>query len=65
MIGLGYVDLPLAVDFGKKRSVNAFDIHTLRVSELQFGQRVGWSSFAQSSKRLKYFLTAQESDTRQ
>ena len=38
IIGLGYVGLPLAVEFGKKRSVIGFDINTKRVSELQAGQ---------------------------
>ncbi len=38
ILGLGYVGLPLAVEFGKKRSVTAFDINTDRVSELQSGQ---------------------------
>ncbi len=38
IIGLGYVGLPLAVEFGKKRSVTAFDINTDRVAELQSGR---------------------------
>ncbi len=38
IIGLGYVGLPLAVEFGKKRSVIGFDINTKRVAELQAGQ---------------------------
>ena len=38
ILGLGYVGLPLAVEFGKKRSVTAFDINTDRVAELQSGQ---------------------------
>lgn len=37
ILGLGYVGLPLAVEFGKKRSVTAFDINTDRVAELQSG----------------------------
>ncbi|SUV70107.1 hypothetical protein [Bordetella avium] len=28
VVGLGYVGLPLAVEFGKKRSVIGFDINT-------------------------------------
>jgi len=35
IIGLGYVGLPLAVEFGKKRKVIGFDIDTKRVQELQ------------------------------
>ena len=35
VIGLGYVGLPLAVEFSKHRSISAFDIDKLRVTELQ------------------------------
>lgn len=38
IIGLGYVGLPLAVEFGKQRPVIGFDISCKRVSELQSGQ---------------------------
>ncbi|MDI3453002.1 Vi polysaccharide biosynthesis UDP-N-acetylglucosamine C-6 dehydrogenase TviB [Acinetobacter sp. V89_4] len=38
IIGLGYVGLPLAVEFGKKVSVNGFDIHQKRIDELKSGQ---------------------------
>ncbi|WP_432786280.1 UDP-N-acetyl-D-glucosamine 6-dehydrogenase [Oligella sp. MSHR50489EDL] len=37
VIGLGYVGLPLAVEFGKKRSVIGFDINRQRVEELKGG----------------------------
>lgn len=37
VIGLGYVGLPLAVEFGKKRSVIGFDINARRIAELQAG----------------------------
>jgi len=37
IIGLGYVGLPLAVEFGKKRSVLGFDINADRIRELQAG----------------------------
>ena len=37
IIGLGYVGLPLAVEFGKKFSVLGFDINKKRISELQNG----------------------------
>lgn len=37
VIGLGYVGLPLAVEFGKHRSVVGFDINKNRVSELLSG----------------------------
>ena len=38
IIGLGYVGLPLAAEFGKKRSVLGFDINAARVAELQAGR---------------------------
>ncbi len=38
VIGLGYVGLPLAVEFGKKRPVLGFDINQNRIAELQAGQ---------------------------
>lgn len=38
IIGLGYVGLPLAVEFGKQRSVIGFDINPTRVAELQSGK---------------------------
>ena len=37
IIGLGYVGLPLAVEFGKHRNVIGFDINTKRISELESG----------------------------
>jgi len=38
VIGLGYVGLPLAVEFGKRRPVIGFDINPQRIAELQAGQ---------------------------
>ncbi len=37
VVGLGYVGLPLAVEFGKKREVLGFDINQKRIAELQSG----------------------------
>ncbi|NCG10680.1 MAG: nucleotide sugar dehydrogenase [Alphaproteobacteria bacterium] len=37
VIGLGYVGLPLAVEFGKKRSVVGYDVNLDRVAELRSG----------------------------
>ena len=37
IIGLGYVGLPLAVEFGKRRDVLGFDINPARIAELQAG----------------------------
>lgn len=38
VIGLGYVGLPLAVEFGKHREVVGFDINPARIKELQSGR---------------------------
>ena len=37
IVGLGYVGLPLAVEFGKKYSVVGFDLHQERIEELRNG----------------------------
>ena len=37
VIGLGYVGLPLAVEFGKKRPVIGYDINERRIAELSAG----------------------------
>ncbi len=37
IIGLGYVGLPLALEFGRARSVVGFDINQVRVDELKSG----------------------------
>lgn len=38
VVGLGYVGLPLAVEFGKHRSVVGFDINAARIAELRSGK---------------------------
>jgi UDP-N-acetyl-D-galactosamine dehydrogenase len=38
VVGLGYVGLPLAVEFGKQYSTVGFDINTARLAELQEGR---------------------------
>ena len=38
IIGLGYVGLPLAVEFGKVRPVLGFDINQVRIAELKSGK---------------------------
>ena len=37
VIGLGYVGLPLAIEFGKKYHIIGFDISKQRIAELQLG----------------------------
>ena len=57
VIGLGYVGLPLAVEFGKRRAVVGFDIKASRIAELQAGKdstlEVGQEEF-QSVRQLKF-----------
>ena len=38
IIGLGYVGLPLAVEFAKKFPVIGFDIDKKRINDLKFGK---------------------------
>lgn len=38
VVGLGYVGLPLAVEFGKKRKVVGFDVKRKRIEALRFGE---------------------------
>ncbi len=37
IVGLGYVGLPLAVEFGKRYPTVGFDINTVRIQALQAG----------------------------
>jgi UDP-N-acetyl-D-glucosamine/UDP-N-acetyl-D-galactosamine dehydrogenase len=37
IIGLGYVGLPLALEFAKKRKVIGFDVNKKRIEELKSG----------------------------
>lgn len=38
IVGLGYVGLPLAVEFGRKRTVVGFDINQRRINDLKAGK---------------------------
>ena len=38
VVGLGYVGLPLAVEFGKKIPTIGFDISSARIAELEQGR---------------------------
>ncbi len=38
VVGLGYVGLPLAVEFGKRYATLGFDIHSRRIDELRAGR---------------------------
>jgi UDP-N-acetyl-D-galactosamine dehydrogenase len=40
VVGLGYVGLPLAVEFGRKRPVIGFDINARRIEQLRSGEDI-------------------------
>lgn len=73
VIGLGYVGLPLAVEFGKKRPTLGFDIRPERVEELRSGRdatrevdplelaqakNLSFSSAPADLKTCRYFIVA-------
>ncbi len=63
IIGLGYVGLPLALEFAKIRSVIGFDINELRIKELNSGLDRNLEfdkKKLKSSKKLKFTNSAEE-----
>lgn len=63
VIGLGYVGLPLAVEFGKQFDTLGFDINAQRIAELQAGQdrtRETTAAELAQAARLHYTLDATE-----
>jgi len=63
VIGLGYVGLPLAVEFGKVRPVIGFDINPARIVELQGGKDHTLECSAEEltqAKHLRYSAQAQD-----
>ena len=57
VIGLGYVGLPLAVEFGKTRPVVGFDVNFERIAELKCGEDRTFecsSAELQEAKQLSY-----------
>jgi UDP-N-acetyl-D-glucosamine/UDP-N-acetyl-D-galactosamine dehydrogenase len=54
IIGLGYVGLPLAVEFGKKRVVIGFDSNIKRIAELESGQDNTLEVLPDELKHAKY-----------
>ena len=53
IIGLGYVGLPLAMEFGKSREVVGYDIDTKRIEELQNNNDVTLEVTSNELKNLK------------
>ena len=62
VIGLGYVGLPLAVEFGKKRKVIGFDIKHQRVSELTSGVDHTLECNAEELRDAKHLSFTSDSD---
>ena len=65
VIGLGYVGLPLAIEFGKKFSVVGFDIHEQRIQELLNGFDITNEATAEEisdSKNLSFSSTVSDID---
>ncbi|HYD33890.1 MAG TPA: Vi polysaccharide biosynthesis UDP-N-acetylglucosamine C-6 dehydrogenase TviB [Methylophilaceae bacterium] len=65
IIGLGYVGLPLAVEFGRRRTVIGFDINQKRIDELKAGNDFTLETTQDeldAAKQLKY--TTQIEDLR-
>jgi UDP-N-acetyl-D-glucosamine/UDP-N-acetyl-D-galactosamine dehydrogenase len=63
VIGLGYVGLPLAVEFGKIMDVIGFDIDEARINELRkFNDRTGETEkkAIEASKRLQFTTNVEE-----
>ena len=61
VIGLGYVGLPLAVEFGKKRDVIGFDVDARRIEALKAGQDSTLEvsdEEIRAAKRLRFTLRA-------
>ncbi|OIP01657.1 MAG: hypothetical protein AUJ98_03430 [Bacteroidetes bacterium CG2_30_33_31] len=66
VIGLGYVGLPLAVEFGKKRKVIGFEINKARVDELKSGKDHTLETSSQELKDAKFLsFTTDIEDIRQ
>lgn len=63
IIGLGYVGLPLAIEFAKKRAVIGFDINDKRIEELKLGLDKNLEATAEEIKNSKLLhLTSNKED---
>ena len=63
IIGLGYVGLPLALEFSKKRSVIGFDINNKRINQLKLGIDKNLETNKKELKKLnQLFFTSNEND---
>ena len=60
IIGLGYVGLPLALEFGKKRPVIGFDTNRARITELKSGQDHTLATSAEDLRDAKFLTFTQK-----
>ena len=65
IIGLGYVGLPLAVEFGKKYSVLGFDINQTRIEELNNGHDRTQEMTSDELKSLKHLSFSTDAEALQ
>lgn len=61
IVGLGYVGLPLAIEFSKKFPVIGFDINTKRIEELKNGEDITKEVDINSQESPNLFFTDDES----
>ena len=54
IIGLGYVGLPLAIEFGRIREVIGYDINKKRIQELKLGEDATLETTSDEIKRSQY-----------
>lgn len=62
VIGLGYVGMPIAVQFAKKIDVIGFDINKRKIAEYKKGHDVTGEAGDEELKKTKLFFTSEESD---
>lgn len=62
VIGLGYVGMPIAVQFAKKIDVIGFDINKAKIAEYKKGHDVTGEAGDEELKKTKLFFTSDESD---
>lgn len=62
VIGLGYVGMPIAVEFAKKINVIGFDINAKKIAEYKKGHDVTGEVGDEELKKTKLFFTSNEKD---
>jgi len=62
VIGLGYVGMPIAVQFAKKLNVIGYDLNSQKIEEYKKGHDVTNEVGNEELKKTKLFFTSQETD---